>query len=99
MSRPWTLAEERRIRRDYPAGDPCELARALGRTVAAVRIRACHLGIRREASSRWWTSGEEAELLRLVELGVSKRRIAQLLGRSTVAVRTRRRVIDRRRDE
>lgn len=47
-SRAWTEAEDDRLRREYPlALDTAALAVAMGRSRAAVQVRACALGLKK----------------------------------------------------
>ena len=75
--------------RDVPVGEIAAVAKRLGRSVQAVRIKRCKLGIAREAAPRW--SEDESEALdALIADGVKARDAARFIGRSERAGYTRR---------
>ena len=54
----WTNKDEATLRTLYPVTDTAEVARLLGRSERACRVRAYQLGIRKQASAkRIWTRG------------------------------------------
>lgn len=54
----WTNKDEATLRALYPVTDTAEVARLLGRSERACRVRAYQLGIRKQASAkRIWTRG------------------------------------------
>lgn len=50
--RPWTKVDDAILVAEYATGDTVELARRLGRTPAALKIRTHRLGLRKTAA--WW---------------------------------------------
>lgn len=87
--RPWTPADDARLRELRAAGVPwSDVAAALGRTYAASVARGTLLGVCAKRNPRW-TGAEDFELLSLLERHRPFPAIARLLGRTVVAVRAR----------
>src|SRR5947208_3451389 len=87
----WTAAEERVLGK-WPDK---RLAHFLGRTAKAVQGRRLKLGIRFALAGRAWTEDEDRLLDPASAQGPLKRwtrQLARQLGRSTIAVQTRRRL-------
>jgi hypothetical protein len=85
--RPWTATEDDYLRRNYRRHGGPACARRLGRSPRAVGMRACKIGISRQAAGRW--SEGEIDFLRRNAARMSHAEIAAALGRGLPAVNSR----------
>jgi hypothetical protein len=84
----WSEAEEIVLRELYGKCPISVIAKALRRSVTAVKVRACRLGLSKRAYrsySKW--NDEEVSLLRELYSKAMLPKIARVLGRSTTSVR------------
>lgn len=87
--RAWTSEDDATLTSRWRAGDDVpEIARDMGRSVGAIKHRACLLGLSSQSSYRW-AAHEVAHLIHLESLNVSIDAMVAALGRSEKAVRTK----------
>ena len=85
-SRKWTAKEVALLRELYPECPIPEIAKRLDRTVAAIRGKACCLGLKRKSwCDKLWTA-EELQLLRELYPTKDIQDIAERIGRSPSSV-------------
>ena len=87
-SRKWTGKEVALLKELYPECPVGEIAERFGRTVGAIKVKACYLGLKRKSYlDKLWT-GEEIQLLReLYPSCKSARELAEKIGRPSGSVR------------
>lgn len=89
--RPFSLADDDRIRAGYAASERAEdIAVAMQRTAASVRMRAKKLGVTkvRRGLYRFWTTTERARAVELRKAGRTYEEIATGIGRSCGSVKS-----------
>ena len=88
--RPWTPADDEAVRK-YAAGEltAAECGTLLDRTSEAVRKRASRIAIRRLPRVDMWTAEADARLREMRDAGLPWTAIAEALGRSVDAVKSR----------
>lgn len=85
----WTAEADAELTERWRAGDDVpEIAKDLGRTVGAIKFRACKIGLSSQSSYRW-APHEVAHLAHLVSLNVSMEAMVAAIGRSEKAIRGR----------
>jgi len=88
----WTSAESDIVRREYSTGNNAELATRLGVTFGMLVYHAGSLGVRKRARCYSWTP-EEDEKLRKMSETCCVATMARQLGKSTMAIYCRRRIL------
>lgn len=61
---PWTIAEETRLRREFPYKTNAELARAFGRSQQALCVKASKMGLKKDHYGIVWTKLKRSEALK-----------------------------------
>ena len=91
-SRPWTPEEDEAVRERFASSGLSGLARELGRTETAVRIRAGRFGLKTR-QRRLWSGDEVRRLGDLIREGKTIAESARILGRPVASVQLKMRAL------
>lgn len=85
----WTPEEEEYLKTHYPTTPACKIAETLNRGVDAVISKANKSGLKGVDYKPPWTDEDTTNLLSLYHEGLSRKEIAQRMGRSVSTVQNR----------